>query len=247
MKRPRVFINMAISVDGKIAPTQRATVKLGSKNDSMRMAEVRAEVDAVLCGTGTFNAHPFPLVIHQKDLIEKRVQKGMDSQPASVVICSDIKSLKRNTPWQKKINLERWVFCGNGTSPADEAYFTKDQVEVFRMPGRRPQPAAVLKALAERDCHTVLLEGGGTFNASFFEEDLVDRIYLTICPIIIGGAEAPTIADGAGFTTRFSRWRLVESLSKSGEIFCTYERKKNSWQSVDQGVSGTGDPHEFTL
>ena len=44
----------------------------------------------------------------------------------------------------------------------------------------------------------VQLEGGAKLNASMVDHDLVDEINLTLCPRIVGGRTAPTIADGIG-------------------------------------------------
>src|SRR5438093_179021 len=44
----------------------------------------------------------------------------------------------------------------------------------------------------------LLVEGGGTLNAELLGRGLVDEIYLYLAPLIFGGAEAPTLAGGAG-------------------------------------------------
>ena len=48
----------------------------------------------------------------------------------------------------------------------------------------------------------LLCEGGGAVNGALFRANLVNQIYLTIAPQILGGREAPTMADGAGFPKR---------------------------------------------
>ena len=45
----------------------------------------------------------------------------------------------------------------------------------------------------------VLCEGGGRLNDSLLRAGVVDEVNLTICPLILGGQDAPTIADGIGF------------------------------------------------
>ena len=42
----------------------------------------------------------------------------------------------------------------------------------------------------------LLLEGGGELNFSMLQVGLIDEIYLTICPLIFGGRDAPTSFDG---------------------------------------------------
>ena len=58
MKRPFVFINMAMTADGKIASTNRKVTTFGSRADHQRLLELRAKADAILTGAGTLNAQP---------------------------------------------------------------------------------------------------------------------------------------------------------------------------------------------
>src|SRR5579872_1957119 len=55
---PFVFVNMAITADGKIATANRAVSSFGSKRDKEHLLELRATADAVMCGAGTVNANP---------------------------------------------------------------------------------------------------------------------------------------------------------------------------------------------
>ena len=70
----------------------------------------------------------------------------------------------------------------------------------------------------------LLLEGGGELNFSMLQADLVDEIYLTVCPFIFGGRTAPTSCDGAGFTREHVRKLALKShrQSASGEVFLHY-------------------------
>ena len=59
----------------------------------------------------------------------------------------------------------------------------------------------------------IMVEGGGTLIAGLLAAGLVDEIYTFIGNIIIGGKDAPTLADGEGFISEsdFSRLTLLES------------------------------------
>ncbi|HTD68295.1 MAG TPA: dihydrofolate reductase family protein, partial [Candidatus Limnocylindria bacterium] len=50
----------------------------------------------------------------------------------------------------------------------------------------------------EWNVRRLLCEGGGELNGALFRADLVDEVYLTLCPKIFGSREAPTMADGIG-------------------------------------------------
>jgi riboflavin-specific deaminase-like protein len=44
----------------------------------------------------------------------------------------------------------------------------------------------------------ILCEGGGELDWALLRRGLVDEIYQTVCPLIFGGRDAPTLADGEG-------------------------------------------------
>ena len=50
---PFVFVNMAITADGKIATANRAIHSFGSRRDLKHLYELRATADAVMCGART--------------------------------------------------------------------------------------------------------------------------------------------------------------------------------------------------
>src|SRR5215472_9920411 len=60
-KMPFLFVNMAITADGKIATTNRVVSSFGSKRDKEHLLELRATADAVMAGAGTVNSAPINL------------------------------------------------------------------------------------------------------------------------------------------------------------------------------------------
>jgi riboflavin-specific deaminase-like protein len=219
-----VSMNMAMSLDGKIATRARGPIKLGSKLDSRRMAEIRALHDAVINGAATFAAYPFPLSVEGRDLIAQRTRKGQAPQPISAVSSSRLQ-IPLGTPWEKAREIRRWIFCGREAPLARVRALEKGGVEVKRCRGLRPGPKEILAAFAAVGARNLLLEGGGEFNSAFFEAGLVNRVYLTLTPLLIGGAESPTWFEGKGFAKgHFPRFRLVECRPEGHEIYLVYER-----------------------
>ena len=53
MTRPFVFINSAMSADGKISTIDRRQVKISGREDLARVDRLRSDSDAVMVGVGT--------------------------------------------------------------------------------------------------------------------------------------------------------------------------------------------------
>jgi len=214
---------MAMSIDGKIATKARSAMKLGSSFDTRRMAEIRAEHDVVVNGSGTFRVYPVPLKVEGRDLIERRLKEGHPVQPASAVVTSRLK-IPSGTAWEKAEEIERWAFCGKKAEAKTIARLEKAGVKVVKSRGERVGPKEVLAAFKKAGKERVLLEGGGEFNAQFLELGLVDKIHLTVAPLIIGGVDAPTWFEGKGFPRNFPRFRLADCQNIAGELYLTYLR-----------------------
>lgn len=219
-----VSINMAMSIDGKIATKARGPVKLGSANDSRRMAVIRAEHDAVINGAATFRAYPLPLSVEGDDLVKLRVDSGRPAQPISAVVSSKLE-IPRGTKWEKASAVKRWIFCGKNAPEKAARSLENAGVKVIYSKAIRPRPIEILNTFEKAGCAKLLLEGGGEFNATFLEAGLVNRIYLTIAPILIGGADSVTFFEGKGFPNKkFPKFRLHECKEINGELFLTYDR-----------------------
>ena len=55
---PFVFINMAMTADGKIATANRAASSFGSRRDQDHLLQLRATADAVMAGARTVDLNP---------------------------------------------------------------------------------------------------------------------------------------------------------------------------------------------
>lgn len=217
-----ISINMAMSLDGKIATKKRGPMKLGTEADSRRMAEIRAEHDVVINGGTTFKAYPYPLKVEGDDLIAQRKKAGKPDQPASAMVSSQL-NIERDTPWENATEVTRWAFCGTRATATRVKALEVAGVKVVRCRLLRPTPKEIIQAFKNAKYEKVLLEGGGEFNASFLEEGLVNRIYLTVVPKIIGGSESPTWCEGKGFE-KFPQFKLAECRQVGDELYLTYER-----------------------
>ncbi|MFN3466357.1 MAG: bifunctional diaminohydroxyphosphoribosylaminopyrimidine deaminase/5-amino-6-(5-phosphoribosylamino)uracil reductase RibD [Candidatus Brocadiales bacterium] len=214
---PYVIAKWAMSLDGKTATHTGDSRWVSSKESRGYVHRVRSQVDAVIVGINT--------VLRDNPLLTSRIPGGrnprrivLDSQARIPMDCKLLKSLEESEV----------IIATTPSAPGD-------RVEALRKAGcgvvllegdeRGVDPVEFLKVLGQWKFTNVLLEGGGSLTASFFEKGLVDRVMVFISPKIIGGVEAKTPVGGRGVAsveeslklkeiqiTRFSEDVLIEGI-----------------------------------
>jgi riboflavin biosynthesis pyrimidine reductase len=65
--------------------------------------------------------------------------------------------------------------------------------------------------------------GGPTLNATLIQAGTVDELFLTMAPKLHGGAEMPTLMEGAGFEPRaMPVLELLSLYADGGELYLRY-------------------------
>jgi len=212
---------MAMSLDGKINTSRREDIVLGSKHDRRLMDELRAKVEAVIVGAGTVKHDGHPILMRYADLLEKRRESGLPPHPVNIVLSRklDVPSTREffhNSKTQKIVFTTR-------SAPASRVKRFSKLAEVVVLPKRTLSPSDVLEDLRRREFKRVLVEGGGELHFAFARDNVIDDIYVTLTPRLIGGVSAPTILDGKGFSAaEHRRLRLVSSKQIEDELFLNY-------------------------
>jgi riboflavin-specific deaminase-like protein len=205
--RPYLAINMVATADGRAALNGSA-VGIGSTADKRLMRELRAEADVVLHGAGTVRADPLSARV-PRDLIEQRLAAGLSEQPLGAIV-----TRSGNLPAQHPYYESATVI-----------YVTSDRVvhvdaatvEICRV-GSVPE---AVDDLARRGVRRILCEGGPTLNAALFAAGLIDDVFLTIAPKVIGGRDPLTIVKGDQFADAI-HLELGSLVELEGELFLRY-------------------------
>src|SRR5262245_46276714 len=87
---PRVTLNYAMSLDGKIATAARGRFRFTSELDRRLMDELRARSDAVLVGAGTLRAEDPPLQVRDPALREARRRQGLEAGLVNIVLSASL-------------------------------------------------------------------------------------------------------------------------------------------------------------
>jgi riboflavin biosynthesis pyrimidine reductase len=115
------------------------------------------------------------------------------------------------------------VMIGAGTMRAERyGDIGRRLVVVESGPRGRVDLPALLRSLQGEGVRALLCEGGPTLHGSLQAAGLVDDLFLTIAPKLVGGS-APRILEGdlAGIEPRELTWLLEED----GELFARYSRR----------------------
>ncbi|MDO6394711.1 RibD family protein [Leptospira santarosai] len=212
---PRVSINMAMTLDGKVSRPDKRWYGLSSRNDKKRMDEIRSKADVLILGKNSIlNDDP---VIHLR-----YVENAKDPRPVILLRSGTLPEDKKVFRFSKQSPL---IFCLN-ENHSSVLNNLCSVAEIVPLPGNDLSPPEVLKVLFEMGYREVLLEGGPSLNDSFFRLDLISRIYLTIVPFLIGQNDLPSITGGPQEYLSFDRkkWDLVSSEILENEVFLIYQR-----------------------
>lgn len=225
--RPYVTLVLAMSVDGKISDAHRTAARFPSPADKQHLERCLATADATLFGAATLRAYGTTALIKDTALLEAR----QTPQPIQIV-CSASGQLAPTLPFFEQ-PVPRWLLTTlagarqwKGTQPFERVWEgqmaagANGECDLFDWP-------AIFTELKTLDIHRLLVMGGGQLVAALMAHDLIDELWLTVCPVIIGGNQAPTPCDGGGFSLHEApRFSLISHQSIGDEVFLNYRRQR---------------------
>lgn len=228
LKRPFVFLNMAMTADGKIATVNRVVHSFGSTHDQAHLYELRATADAIMCGARTVEISQTVLGNGGDTFRQRRLKNGLAAFPLRVVV-----SGSGSIDPTAKIFAKRFspviVLTTGRISKANLKNLSARADEVKMFGEREINFQAAFRWLRTKwNVKRLLCEGGGELNDALFRADLVDEIHLTFSPKIFGGRDAPTIADGLGISVlkKAARFDMASNKLVKDELFTVFLRQK---------------------
>ena len=180
-RRPDLVIGqLGQSLDGRIATVSGRSHYITGPEDILRLHRLRALVDAVIVGAET--------VAHDDPQLTVREVDG--ENPVRVVLDPDGRLGQDRRVFSD--GAARTLVVRRATASTDgprtpEA--PEEAPEIVTLPSAAPagfEPGAVLEALRGRGFRRVLVEGGGVTVSRFLEAGLLDRLHLTVAPILMG-------------------------------------------------------------
>jgi riboflavin-specific deaminase-like protein len=219
-QRPYVVCNFVSSADGKATAAGRSS-PLGGEADRAAFHLLRTQVDAVLAGTGTLRVERYGVLVRDERRAQLRVDEGRPAQPLAVVI-SRSGQIPFDIPLFSDARSCVAVYAPAGTAvPECQAQVLRHELAVG---DGESELAGVLRSLRQdHDVRSLLCEGGPALFNSLLAEDLVDELFLTLAPAIVGGSELG-ITAGPGLLELLPV-RLVWALEHDDHVLLRYARR----------------------
>ena len=173
--RPYTILNSAMSLDGRIG-IKGEKIVLSNSLDEYRVHKLRGSVDAVLVGINTvLTDNPKLTVRHLKAKNPTRiiVDSNAKTPPNADILNDEAKTIIAVSARANKKRVKRLKEISA-------------EVEVLVVGQSKVDLGRLMWRLYERGVRRILLEGGGTLNKSMLQEGLVDEIFITIAPTLIG-------------------------------------------------------------
>ncbi|MDQ0429847.1 diaminohydroxyphosphoribosylaminopyrimidine deaminase/5-amino-6-(5-phosphoribosylamino)uracil reductase [Planomicrobium stackebrandtii] len=187
-KTPFVTLKAASTLDGKIATHSLDSKWITSEEARLDVHLLRSQHMAILVGVGT--------VIADDPELTARIPNGRN--PLRIVLDSTLR-----IPLESKLVTDRLVDTWIFTSRNHDADKRKDLEElglsIYETSSENQVDVLdVVRLLGEKGVSSLFIEGGGTINAAFLENGLIDKVVFYFAPKIIGGKIAPTFIEGTG-------------------------------------------------
>ncbi len=203
-------MNCAASIDGKLSTAGRSRVRISDGKDMERVSYARTAHDAIAVGIGTILADDPSLTGALPGKLRRSVarvvfdSKGRTPEASRVLHGTGTTYIVTTAECRRQIGKATMIRCG------------KKKVDMM----------LALDALYGKGIRSMLVEGGGEIIFELARLGLIDRMTVYTAPVLIGGRDAPTIADGDGFVSEkeFAKFRLVAVKAWGEGVLSEYER-----------------------
>ncbi|MGI5875361.1 MAG: bifunctional diaminohydroxyphosphoribosylaminopyrimidine deaminase/5-amino-6-(5-phosphoribosylamino)uracil reductase RibD [Dethiobacteria bacterium] len=211
-KTPFVIVKSAMTFDGKIATGGGKSRWITGEKSREFVHRLRSRADAIMVGINT--------VLKDDPLLTVRLPGGEKGRNPVRIIVDSRGKLPLNARVVTTIPEARTILATTEYAPADRlADLSAAGVEILELPlkNNRVDLNVLMSELGKMEISMLMVEGGGNLNYSLLEENLIDKVYFFIAPLLFGGKNALTPFEGDGIPRVEDSWIINDVEMKQFE------------------------------
>ena len=216
-KTPFVVMKYAMTLDGKIACATGDSKWVTGEIARTQVHRMRGRYRGIMVGIGT--------VLADDPMLNCRVEGGVD--PVRIICDSNLHIPTESQIVKTASDIETIVAC---SQEALESERKQEKIKRLKEAGIQiigtegahgVNLVELMKKLGGQNIDSILLEGGGTLNASALEDGIVNKVYAYIAGKLIGGMDARSPVEGMGIDRMADAITLQNvEIEKLGDDFC---------------------------
>jgi riboflavin biosynthesis pyrimidine reductase len=220
-ERPRVLLNMVSSADGRATLAGRSA-PISNGADRELFHGLRSAVDAVLIGAATARVERYGRIVRDEAHRRLRAQRGLQEEALACIVSGRL-ALGPDIPLLADPAARVAIVTSSAASlPASAAHV--DYVRAQRE-GLLDLPGALAELRGRFSVHTLLCEGGPHLSCELFAAGLIDELFLSVSPKLVGGepmrGEALRILAGVELEPPVEL-ELLGALESDSQLFLRY-------------------------
>ncbi|MGA2163157.1 MAG: dihydrofolate reductase family protein [Solirubrobacteraceae bacterium] len=184
--RPRVFLNMASTADGR-ATLEGRSGPIGNRADKELFLSLRTAVDAVLFGAGTARAERYRRLVKDEARRRLRVERGLAAEPLACIVSASLTLSPESVPLLGDPDARVVILTPSAAGELPAGVAPVEYVRAARE-GQLDLRAALAELHTRWGVRTVMCEGGPHLNGALLAAGVVDELFLTLAPKLGGGA-----------------------------------------------------------
>jgi riboflavin-specific deaminase-like protein len=186
-RRPRVFLNMVCTADGRATLGGRSGA-IGNRADRELFHALRTAVDAVLIGAGTVRAERYRRLVKDESQRRLRRERGLSEEPLACIVSASLNLSPETIPLLADPAARLVVITPSATAELPAHTIPAEYIRTARH-GLLDLPSALTELHTRLGVRTVLCEGGPHLNGALLAAGLVDKLFLSLAPKLGGGAD----------------------------------------------------------
>ena len=216
-KTPFVVMKYAMTLDGKIACATGDSKWVTGEIARTQVHRMRGRYRGIMVGIGT--------VLADDPMLNCRVEGGVD--PVRIICNSNLHIPTESQIVKTALDIETIVACSQEALESERKQekirrLKEAGIQIIGTEGAHGvNLVELMKKLGGQNIDSILLEGGGTLNASALEDGIVNKVYAYIAGKLIGGMDARSPVEGMGIDRMADAITLQNvEIEKLGDDFC---------------------------